>query len=235
MTVLEAFENHMRETPDRCALICEPDERASFADLWDLSGRLYAWLKAKGIGAEDIVMYCLPRGTALYACILGTLRAGAAFVLTETDNSPKRTAFIRGDCGYTLFVDTDCWNEVLKCEPLDGCETSDPHSLCYIAYTSGTTGRPKGVLHEYGSLENAWKSIRLNGKPLFSSADHYLVMSPMNFVSLPIIFASSCVVGNCVCVMPYRYSESKAGPLFQRSGGEQRLYHPVVPSRTPSV
>lgn len=209
MTVLEVFEQHVKKTPDRCALIYEPDDRATYARLWELSGRLYAWLKSKRIGAEDVVMYCLPRGIALYSCILGTLRAGAAFVLTETDNSPKRTEFIRGDCGCKLFVDVDCWNEILTYEPLDGYEAIHLHNLCYIAYTSGTTGNPKGVLHEYGSLENAWKSVRMNGKLLYSPEDNFLVMSPMNFVSLPIVFAFSCVSGNCVSIMPYRYSESE--------------------------
>ena len=66
-----------------------------------MSGRIYAWLKSKGIDAEDVVMYNLPRGIELYACILGTLRAGAAFVLTETDNNPKRTEFIKQDCKFT--------------------------------------------------------------------------------------------------------------------------------------
>ena len=209
MTVLEGFENHLKETPNRIALIYKPDERVTFADLWELSGRLYAWLKLKEISAEDIVMYCLPRGVALYACMLGTLRAGAAFVLTETGNDSRRTDYIRTDCGCKFFVDTACWNEVIKCEPLEGYEEIDLHSLCYIAYTSGTTGNPKGVLHEYGSLENAWKSLRMNGRMLFSPDDNFLVMSPMNFVSLPIIFAFSCVFGNCVSIMPYNYSESK--------------------------
>lgn len=209
MTVLEAFESYVKTSPERCALIYEPDERATYARLWDLSGRLYAWLKSKRIGAEDVVMYCLPRGIELYSCILGTLRAGAAFVLTETDNSPVRTEFIRGNCGCKLFVDVDCWNDIMAYEPLEGYEAIKLHNLCYIAYTSGTTGNPKGVLHEYGSLENAWKSVRMNGKLLYSPEDNFLVMSPMNFVSLPIVFAFSCVSGNCVSIMPYRYSESE--------------------------
>lgn len=209
MTVLEAFESYVKTSPERCALIYEPDEHVTYARLWELSGRLYAWLKSKGIGAEDVVMYCLPRGIELYSCILGTLRAGAAFVLTETDNSPVRTEFIRGNCGCKLFVDIDCWNDIMFYDPLDGYEAIQLHNLCYIAYTSGTTGNPKGVLHEYGSLENAWKSVRMNGKLLYSPDDNFLVMSPMNFVSLPIVFAFSCVSGNCVSIMPYRYSESE--------------------------
>ncbi|NMN01494.1 AMP-binding protein [Bifidobacterium panos] len=204
-TVLQMLEQRVMDTPKRTAVIYEPDDRITYSALWELSGRVYAWLKTRGIGAEDIVMYCLPRGIGLYACIIGTLRAGAAFVLTETDNDCKRTAYIRKDCGCKFFVDEDCWNEIIETEPINGYEPINLHNLCYIAYTSGTTGNPKGVLHEYGSLENAWKSVRMDGKPLLSEEDTFLAMSPMNFVSLPIIFSLSCAFGNAVALMPYSY------------------------------
>ena len=209
MTILELIEQHTAGRPEHCAVISAPGERATYAQLWTLSGRIYAWLKRNGFGPEDVVMYCLPRGIGLYACILGTLRAGAAFVLAETDNAPKRTEFIRRDCACRLFVDEECWKEILKTEPLDGYEPVVLHNLCYIAYTSGTTGNPKGVLHEYGSLENARRSFRYNGAPLLMPGDTYLCMSPMNFVSLPIIFSGVCAAGAAVALMPYSCMESE--------------------------
>ena len=118
--ILEMLEQHVISLPDRQAVIYEPGERITYRELWMLSGRIYAWLKAKGIGAEDVVMFCLPRGIGLYACIVGTLRAGAAFVLTETDNSPVRTAYIRKDSECRLFVDEKCMEEIMQTEPLEG-------------------------------------------------------------------------------------------------------------------
>ena len=208
-TILELFAEHVKKKPEQLAVIHKSEIKITNKELWELSGRIYAWLKSKGIDAEDLVMYNLPRGIELYACILGTLRAGAAFVLTETDNNPKRTEFIKQDCKCKLFVDEDCWKEIINTDSLDGYEPVNLHNLCYIAYTSGTTGSPKGVMHEYGSLENAWKSARYNGKPLFSNDDTFLVMSPMNFVSLPIIMAFSCAFGNTIAIMPYLYAENE--------------------------
>ena len=94
-TALERLEYYVINTPERPAVIYHPEERMTFRELWELSGKIYAWLKAKGIGAEDVVLYSLPRGIFLYACMVGTMRAGAAFVLTETENDPERTAYIR--------------------------------------------------------------------------------------------------------------------------------------------
>ena len=183
-TILELFAEHVKKKPEQIAVIYKSETKITNKKLWELSGKIYAWLKSKGISSEDLVMYCLPRGVELYACIIGTIRIGAAFVLTETDNNPKRTEFIKQDCKCKLFVDEDCWKEIINTDSLDGYEPVNLHNLCYIAYTSGTTGNTKGLMHEYGSLENAWKSARYNGKPLFSNDDTFLVMSPMNFVSL---------------------------------------------------
>ena len=87
-SALERLEEYVRLTPDCDAVIYEPEDRLTFKELWNISGRIYAWLKEKGMGAEDVVMYCLPRGVLMYACMVGTMRAGAAFVLTETENEP---------------------------------------------------------------------------------------------------------------------------------------------------
>ncbi len=70
-TVLEMIERSVLDKPDKIAVIGEPEERITYAELWELSGRIYAWLKERGIGAENAVMYCLPREIGLYACPSG--------------------------------------------------------------------------------------------------------------------------------------------------------------------
>lgn len=207
-TTLQLLESWVIKTPNRRALVFEPGVSATFKEMWELSGKIYAYLKSRGIKAEDVVMYCLPRGIELFACMIGTMRAGAAFVLTETGND-KRTEFIRKDCRCKLYVDESDWNNIIQKEPLEGYEQIRPHSLCYIAYTSGTTSNPKGVLHEYGSLDNAWKSALLDGVPLFNEEDTFILAVSMNFVSLPLFFALSCAFGFALAIMPYEYKNSR--------------------------
>ena len=208
-TILEKLEYLARFFPERPAALYEPKESLTYGSLWNLSGKIYAYLKKRGIGPEDTVMYCLPRGLDLYAAIVGTMRAGAAFVLTETDNSTQRTAFIRHDCQCREYVDEKAFLEILATDSMDGFVPENLHSLCYIAYTSGTSGMPKGVLHEYGSLENVGKSTRYQGSPLLQPGDVFLLMSPLNFVSFPIVFAMTVDVGIPIAIMPYGYGETE--------------------------
>lgn len=202
---LKLLENWVIKTPNRRAVVFEPGVSATFKELWELSGKIYAYLKNQGIGAEDVVMYCLSRGIELYACMTGTMRAGAAFVMAEAGADSERTEFIRKDSACTLYVDEKSMEEILQLEPLEGYEPINLHNLLYIAYTSGTTGHPKGVLHEYGSLDNAWRSVIFDGKPIFVHTDTYLNTSPIHFVATPICFSFTCAFGCAVAMMPYRY------------------------------
>ena len=43
-SVLKMLEQRTIQHPDRIALIYEPDEKVTYAELWELSGRVYAWL-----------------------------------------------------------------------------------------------------------------------------------------------------------------------------------------------
>ena len=49
-TILDAWAKHVSDNPAALALTVD-----------ELSGRVYAWLKAKKVGREDFVFLCLPR------------------------------------------------------------------------------------------------------------------------------------------------------------------------------
>lgn len=187
-TIVNKLSEYTKRAPDATILYDDAHSGGiSYKQLDDLSGRVYAYLKANGIGKEDFVLIDLPRGVLPVIAMIGVWKAGAAWALVEDTYAPERIAYIREDCGCKLEFSAENWDEIMHTKPLEGFETVDEHDAAYAIYTSGTTGNPKGVLHEYGNLNRAIDSIRLNGEIPFNEKDRLATLSPMNFVATVIV------------------------------------------------
>ena len=170
--IIEKLIGYSRESGNTAILFDEAHSKGvTYSQLDDITARIYGWLKKKGIGREDLVFIDLPRGVLPIAAMLGVWRAGAAFVLAEDSYAPERKEYIRRDCGCRIRISASNWDSIISTEPLEGFERTDAHDAAYAVYTSGTSGKPKGVLHEYGSLDMCIESIKLDGEVPFGSED----------------------------------------------------------------
>ncbi len=187
-TIIQKLRQYTKEDPNAAILYDEAHSNGiSYAKLDDMSGRVYAFLKSKGIGKEDFVLINLPRGILPVVAMVGVWKAGAAWALVEDTYAPDRIAYIREDCGCKIELSAANWDEIMRIEPLAGYEETDEHDTAYAIYTSGTTGNPKGVLHEYGNLDRAIESIKVGGVIPFSGKDRLATLAPMNFVATVIV------------------------------------------------
>ncbi|HEY6926160.1 MAG TPA: amino acid adenylation domain-containing protein, partial [Steroidobacteraceae bacterium] len=159
----ELFEAHVRRTPQSIAVLCE-DERLTYAQLSAKSNQLARYLRARGVGADQLVAICLERGAGLVVGILGILKAGAAYVPLDASYPPQRLQYmlenagpgavitqsslrasIPGSTARTICLDSD-WAEIEQhsAGDLDGPELT-AENLAYVIFTSGSTGKPKGI------------------------------------------------------------------------------------------
>lgn len=190
--IIEKLKQYTSQKPDEPILFDDANSKGiTYAQLDEMSGKVYAYLKQNGIGREDFVLLNLPRGTMPIIAMVGVWKAGAAWALVEDTYAPERINYIRENCGCKLELNAANWPDVMHTAPLSGFETPDPHDAAYAIYTSGTTGNPKGVLHEYGNLDRAIQSIRLNGEIPFNEKDRLALLAPMNFVASVIVILAA--------------------------------------------
>lgn len=196
------------------ALDCK-DETLTYGELWNLSGKVYAYLKNHNIGREDFALINLPRGPKVIVAMIGIWRAGAALTITEKGYPAERVEYIRKDCNAKIVIDENIFNEMLKCEPLAGYEKTSPNDACFAVYTSGTTGKPKGALHEYGKLELCISSANVQANSEICTC---AVNIPLNFVAFLVFAVAKLYASSATYIVSYDLLKniSKLKDFFER-------------------
>lgn len=162
------FHRQVLASPDRVALIAG-DASLSYEELNELASRCAGRLLADGVAPGDLVGIALPRSAELVVAVLGTLKAGAAYVPLDPEYPAERLDFMVEDASVGLVL----FSEAAGGHPLSGSirsiniddltswpvegrlpafENADANA--YVIYTSGSTGKPKGVMVRHRNVAN---------------------------------------------------------------------------------
>ncbi|MEV6201575.1 AMP-binding protein [Streptomyces sp. NPDC051771] len=162
-TLLDVLRTHVDARPDAEAVVELGGDRLTYAQLWQRAARVAGGLRAAGLARGDRVAVRHPAGANWALAFWGTLLAGGVAVAVNTRSAQPEVEFVLGDAG--VKIDLSATTPLPDGDPYVAADL-DPTDVAALFYTSGTTGRPKGVptTHE-AFVTNAENLIRCLGVP----------------------------------------------------------------------
>ncbi len=176
-SIAHVLERALRERPDAEALVGR-FARYSYRDLDEAAARAAAALARLGVGPGDRVAATLPNHPDIVVACLGAMRLGAIWLGINRALAPPEKAYLIGDAEPSVTLADPAMTDQLRdlgggrlvtVDPEDPASEwatflgqvapddapaieVDPHAPAAIAYTGGTTGFPKGVVHSQHNL-----------------------------------------------------------------------------------
>ncbi|KAJ1915041.1 hypothetical protein IWQ60_008581, partial [Tieghemiomyces parasiticus] len=160
-------------TPDGIALDHE-GRTVTYAEFDRMASALAQVLtRDHGARPEVRIALLLPKSIKFIIALFAVLKSGAAYVPIDPEYPEERVRYIIEDSKATLVLESSetqvryrnltvpqlLLKDIIEAVPdtkddgfLFVAHHSEPTDLAYIVYTSGTTGQPKGVMVEHGSL-----------------------------------------------------------------------------------
>jgi fatty-acyl-CoA synthase len=205
VTLSAAVLYHARVDPARLALVYR-DQRIGYGELAQRVRAHARLLRAHGIGAGDVVALLMKNSAAFVELAIATSHVGAVLLPVNFRLAAEEVGYILDHAGARLlfcdaelaagagaFAHTVLLDEAAQCDARrlahdlavprtvsDAPQPCAPGDLFRLMYTSGTTDRPKGVIHSYANYW--WKCLDHVAALGLGPAERLLVVGPLYHV-----------------------------------------------------
>lgn len=174
----EIFDNAVRHHPNNVVLQYEDETALTYAELSTWANQVAHYLRREcGVQQGDHVVVRMPRGAHQVPLLLALSMLGAVYVPVSAAQPKIRLQQILADCAPQHLItwsDLDTGEQTVanviyfdKCLADITKENSAPfsskdlseQSLLYIAYSSGSSGKPKGIPIRQAGLSQYWVDV----------------------------------------------------------------------------
>ncbi|SDY37123.1 long-chain acyl-CoA synthetase [Geodermatophilus africanus] len=199
-----------RDRADAPAVVAG-EQRLSWGELDAQVDRAAAGYAARGLTPGERVAVQLPNGADWLRATLGALRAGLVVVPVNTAYTDPELEDVLTDSGAALLVAAGDRSAVagvpvVAGPPADDAEppgvSAAPDDLAFLAYTSGTTGRPRGAMLSATALRaNQEQCLRMDPQPVRPDDRVLLVLPLFHVYGLNAGFGLVAATGACAVLL----------------------------------
>ncbi|CAK1367855.1 unnamed protein product [Cercospora beticola] len=214
------------------------DGSYTYHDLWMRSCELAHVLIDKGVTASDIVPICMTRSKLVPVAMLAAGIAGASFTLLDISHPVARihtllklidaklvvseSSCSKMDALQEIIPVVDCGLDVSTIRAMSP-ESQDATERLYVAWTSGSSGTPKGAMVSHGSFIAAASSYL---EPFrLDRGSRFLQLSSHAFDGSILETFATFMAGGCICIP----SEHDQQNLLSATINDLRISHLLIP------
>jgi amino acid adenylation domain-containing protein len=235
----DAFADSARKHADRTAVRCD-GVALTYRDLDTRAAELAGTLRARGVAEGTLVGILLDRSAEMVVAALAVVRAGAAYVPLDPATPPARVELILTDAAPALVITSRALADraggvatLLVDEPHPAAvplrdSPAEADSRAYVIFTSGTTGRPKGVQVSHANV--LWLFRDSEAVYGFGRDDVWSLFHSFAFDFSVWEMWGALLYGGCVVVVPSETAKDPAS--FRRLLRDERV---TVLNQTPTA
>jgi long-chain acyl-CoA synthetase len=155
--VARVLDRALQARPDAPAVVARSGT-LTYRELDAAADRAAGALSALGLVPGDRLAVSLPNDLDVVVAFHGAMRLGLVWVGIGTAlTATERDALLADSRASVLLaedgpLDVPTWRGLLESAPPPPVVDVDPHAPAGIAYTSGTTGQPRGIVHSQHNL-----------------------------------------------------------------------------------
>ncbi|MDM8537198.1 amino acid adenylation domain-containing protein [Desulfobacterales bacterium HSG17] len=204
-TIVDLFEQQVKNTPDNIAVIFE-DQQLTYCQLNEKANQLAHYLLSlksrEGtllLSNNPLIAIAVERSLEMLIGLFGILKAGGAYVPIDPGYPKDRISYMLEDSAApVLLTQSRLKTDILSNESEHECivvcpdeadfsdqPTENPvvnnrvEDLAYVIYTSGSTGKPKGAMNAHTGVVN--RLLWMQEIYQITSQDRILQKTPFSF------------------------------------------------------
>ena len=185
----------------------------AYAELWARVEAVAGWIAARTLPGDRVIIQRKP-SVDFAAAYLGSQVAATVAVPVNPASTAAELDYVRSDSGAALIIDEA--TDIAGIEADGGLPPDrDQISRSTILYTSGTTSRPKGVVHTQASILANLDGVRQAWD--WTERDHLVVAMPVYHThGLLVGMTNSLLAGGTVTTLPGFDADAVLGALVER-------------------